>query len=53
MMEESYEGYSKIIKEVFKWVKNFFICLYGMVGSLIFVKREYLKVIEIVLGSFL
>lgn len=53
MMEESYEGYSKTIKEIFKRVKNLPICLYGTVGSLISVKREYLKAIETALSSSL
>lgn len=53
MMEESYEGYSKTIKEIFKRVKNLPICLYGTVGSLVSVKREYLKAIETALGSSL
>ena len=53
IMEESYEGYSKTIKEIFKRVKNLPICLYGTVGSLISVKREYLKAIETALSTSL
>lgn len=50
-MEENLEGYSKTIKEIFKRVKNLPIDLYGTVGSLINVKRQYVKAVESALGN--
>ncbi|WAM33077.1 chromosome segregation protein SMC [Caldicellulosiruptor morganii] len=50
-MEENLEGYSKTIKEVFRRVKNLPVNLYGTVGSLINVKRQYVRAVEAALGS--
>lgn len=50
-MEENLEGYSKTVKDVFKRIKNMAVNLYGTVGSLINVKRQYVKAVESALGS--
>ncbi|MEZ0536348.1 chromosome segregation protein SMC [Caldicellulosiruptoraceae bacterium PP1] len=50
-MENSFEGYNKTIKDIYKRIKDLNVTFYGTVGSLISVKKEYLKCVEVSLGS--